>query len=404
MRVLKRVSIFAVAVLFAAFLFSTVADAQVMRDRYSFLEVGDFTDKPVPDAVVKVYDNESGQKTNQNGQLEKGLLVRPDVCNSAGFSITKDGYFPFFDFFGISDSFFRGRNDRHKIELLKIPETGDERKAVGREQEKRELFAAAKKGAAAAVGKLLKAGLSPNLMTDDLRGVPTEKGVPLMMFAAASGDGKTVGELLAAGAVVRSNDEPLRDVFVVYLNAGLCPWRYPDNQLETAEARAAFEDGAARLIKAGANYNPAKPCEKTTLMIAAEKGYLKTAALLIEKGVLVNAKDAYGQTALMYAVNDSRLSKTRLEMMSLLLKSNADPNAVTNDKGSPYYGCRTALMYAVQNGDLETVKLLLKNGASVNIACEGGETALNIAKSMLAGVYANEIREIIKLLEAAHAK
>ena len=63
-----------------------------------------------------------------------------------------------------------------------------------------------------------------------------------------------------------------------------------------------------------------------------------------------------------------------------------DVNMENNDG----YG-RTALMYAVCREDYNTVKLLLDNGADVNMKSDYGNTALDYAKEY-------EITEIIELL------
>lgn len=416
MHVLERVLIFSVSVLSAAFLFSSVAGGQVPRDTYRFLEVQvidssgkpvkdaafDFSGKPLAEATDEIGRYEEGKlKTDQSGRLETSLpSYLKGLDREIGFTVLKPGYFPFTDYFGIIS---RNWSDPVKIELLFVPQTNAERKAVGREQEKRELFGAAKMDDAAAVRKLLRIGLDPNLTTTDLRGVPAECDVPVFVYAATSGDGETIAEFLRAGADAHRKDESTRRILVSYLNADPLTRHYSDAETEKAKRIKAFETGAENLIKAGADINPANAGEATTLMTAATKGYVRIARLLIAKGVPVNAKDKCGNTALMYAVNDSRLSKTRYEMMNLLLESGADINAATND-GNYYYGCETALKYAVRNGDLGAVELLVKNKAAVNSTCGNSQTALELAKSMLAGIYENEVRQIIKLLEAAGAK
>lgn len=419
MRIIGRFLVFAISVLSAAILFSTVAKAQVLTDRYAFLEleVVDSGGKPVANAAVDssgkaVADRmadltryqESGLITNQSGRLKNGLPVIVNKRFSPiGFSVFKTGYYTFVDYFEITRQRENWRNPI-KLELLIVPKTDAERAAVGDEQIKRELFIAAKTGDAANVRKLLQAGLDPNLTTSDLRGVPGEKDVPVIVYAVSSGDGETVSELVRAGANVRKKDELTRGILAAYLNVDLYTLHYSRTEAEKAALRNAFETGAENLIKVGADVNYLNSDQVTTLMTAAHKGYVRTVRVLTEKGVPVNAKDEDGKTALMYAVNGSLDFASRLEMINLLLRSGADINAVTGDNGGDYYGCRTALIFAVDNGDPITVKLLIKNGATVNFACKGGTTALKIAKANFYGDMANKFREIIKLLKAAGAK
>ena len=418
---LKRGLIFAVSVLFAAVLFSVAAEAQVPRDTYRFLEVEvidssgkpvkdaafDFSGKPVADASDEATRYREGKlKTNAGGRLETRLSSELRSTNEKiGFTIFKPGYFPFDDYFGI----IKGNwSDPMKIELLIVPKNAAERKSVGRDQEKRELFGAAKTGDAAMIRKLLRAGLDPNLTTSDLRGVPAERDVPLIVYAASSGSGAAVGELLRAGANVRKKDEPTRNVLAVYLNVDLYYTIYYNHPVKAERAILlhAFCSGAEDLIRAGANIgglnagrNYLNSQKETLLMTVAAKGCARAARLLIQKGIPVNATDEYGATALMYAVRGFQDFESRLAVMNLLLASGADINAVTKE-----YFCRTALMLAVESRDLKTVDFLIKNKAALDPPCESGETALKIAKSMLGGAYANEAREIIKLFEAAGAK
>lgn len=410
MREIGRVLIFAVSILFAASLFSNVANAQIARDMYRFLEleVVDSSGKPIADAAVEALRSRAEKlKTNREGRLENGLpVIGNKDFSRIGFSVSKTGYYTFVDYFGITEQRENWQNP-FKLELLIVPKTAAERAAVGREQLKREMFAAAKTGDAANVRKLLQAGLDPNLTTSDLRGVPGEKDVPVIVYAASSGNGAAVGELLRAGANVRRKDEPTRSVLAIYLNVDLYYTLYYNRaKAERAALLDAFDRGAEDLIRAGADINPLNAGrnylnsqKETMLMTAAAKGCFRAARLLIKKGVPVNAVDEYGATALMYAVRGFQDTASRLAAVNLLLESGADINAVTRE-----YDCRTALMLAVESRDLETVKLLIKNGAALNPPCKSGETALKIARSMLGGVYANEVREIIRLLEAAGAK
>lgn len=389
--------IFIPSVVFASL---TVAKAQGAVD-YRFLEVVDYADKPVADAIVNVRASCDGgeQRTNKKGQLEKGLPVGVGDCGTRDFTISKPGYYPFTDYFNITNS----SREPLKIELLIIPKTSAERKAIGKEQLKREFFAAAKTGDAATVRKFLKSGLGANLTTDDLRGVPGPKNIPIIIFAASSGDSETVDEFLKAGVNVRRKNERMRGILTTYLYASPFTKRYPETEAEREQLIIAFEQGAENLIKAGADINFAESYYGTPLMIAAERGYARIVKLLIKEGASVDAKDNYGKTALMRVITNGYNWNARFEMASLLLKSGADVNAVTSDNNSAYEGCKTALMFAIRNNDLEMVKFLLANKADVNLTCKDGETALDLAgKTYFSSEDVKQ--EIIRLLEAAGAK
>src|SRR5450759_4165705 len=81
-------------------------------------------------------------------------------------------------------------------------------------------------------------------------------------------------------------------------------------------------------------------------------GDLAAVRALLAHGADVNARDAKGATALMYAAIYGDV-----EFVNLLLDKGADPNA-SNDLGI------NALMWAA--GDLAKVRTLVAHGASVN--------------------------------------
>jgi ankyrin repeat protein len=402
MHKIKRLLIKIVFLSVVMLTFAMFANAQGAVS-YRFLEVVDYANQPVADAAVKVRASCDGgeRKTNEKGRLEKGLPIGFGDCMTYGFSVSKPGYFPFEDYFGLSN--YSSSREPMKLELLLIPTNAAERRAIGSEQNKRELFAAAKTGDAATVRKLLKAGLSPNLSTTALRGIPSEKNIPVIVFAASSGDGETLREFLAAGADVRRKDEPLARILMTYLSADPFMRRAPETESERAQLINSFEDGAESLIKAGADIFALDEWKTTALMAAAEKGYQRTARLLIEKKVPVDAKDNYGRTALMLLIAASEKSKSRIETANLLLRAGANPN-ILHPTG--YYhdqACQTPLNYAVYNGDPEMITVLLANKADVDLACENGDTALKYAK-MLQSQGFFDYRKIIELLEAAGAK
>ena len=89
--------------------------------------------------------------------------------------------------------------------------------------------------------------------------------------------------------------------------------------------------------------------------------------LRLEPNQNLNQKDAYGQTALMYAA-----SQNTAEAVQILIYSGADPNIQSDDGW-------TALMYAARDNP-EVIKTLLANQADPDLLNSNGKTALDIAK------------------------
>lgn len=359
---------------FFVFTFLVAVNAQQIPPSYGFLEVVDSKNEPVPDASVSLLNNNYySEKTNQNGRIEKGLHIYPGDRETP-FSIEKTGFYTFVDYYGLfgflSGGFRNNRENPIKIELLKIPENRAERKIIGNERQKREFFGAARTGDAVTVRKFIKSGLSPNLTTSALRGIPAEKDIPIIMFAAKSGNGETVKEFLLAGVKVRPKEEPVRDILVVYLQSFYGSNRfgkyYPKTDAEKKESLYAFEAGAENLIDAGADVNSG------ALQIAATNGYLRTLKKLVAKGANINAEDGIGRTVLHTAIG-----LQNKELINFLLENGANPN-VLGDKGDSFY-CRSPLMSAVENGDIDLIKLLFSKKADPNLTCLNGKNALRIA-------------------------
>jgi ankyrin repeat protein len=128
---------------------------------------------------------------------------------------------------------------------------------------------------------------------------------------------------------------------------------------------------------------------RTPLMIAAAEGKENLAKLLVEYGADVNAKDLYGDTALMWAVHGGHLN-----VVEFLVEHGANVNAaatyITN-AGS------TALIYASEKGHVNVVKYLIKHGANINPKKKNGDTALSLAEN-------NGHTEVARILREAGAK
>ena len=103
---------------------------------------------------------------------------------------------------------------------------------------------------------------------------------------------------------------------------------------------------------------------------AAENGNLEELKKLIKSGADVNAKNEYGNTALIYAAWNGHT-----DCLSALIVAGADVNAKNNDG-------YTALTLAARDGQTDCVAVLISAGADVNAKNDDGNTALILAACM----------------------
>lgn len=123
-------------------------------------------------------------------------------------------------------------------------------------------------------------------------------------------------------------------------------------------ARHGHTREAELLVNARASLEIRNENESTTLIEAARSWYnLKVMRVLIQAGAEVNAQDHIGYTALIYAT-----SVHNEEMVRLLLDAGANPNIIPN-KEDPYTS--SALSWAVMDGDISVVDLLIQRGANI---------------------------------------
>ena len=114
-------------------------------------------------------------------------------------------------------------------------------------------------------------------------------------------------------------------------------------------------------------------------MYAAQNNRLEITKLLIDSGADLNAKNRYGNTALIRSV----LSKSP-ETAKLLIEAGADLN-IQNDFSD------TALIKATEDNSIEMASLLINAGADLNIK-KNGYTALILTE-------AYNRNDIIKLIK-----
>lgn len=206
---------------------------------------------------------------------------------------------------------------------------------------------------------------------------PAGDGATALHWAVHHDDDEVVGLLLEAGA---------------HADAA--------NDLAVTPLHLAAANGSAlvvrRLLQAGARPGAATEAGVTPLMEAARAGSIEVVRDLLAHGADVNAHEAgRGQTALMWAA-----ARRHPGVVRLLIEARADVHARTGvrrlvamlDRGPSRTvktsmqdarpvdaGGTTALLFAAQNGDVESTALLLAAGAPVDDTVAGGMSALTLA-------------------------
>jgi ankyrin repeat protein len=206
------------------------------------------------------------------------------------------------------------------------------------------LVTAAKQGDRAAVQTLLNGRTK-----QDVSGA---EGTAALVWAATRNDLAMADLLLRAGANAKATNE--FGATALY-----------------AAAEHADPALAVKLLAAGADANTAIMSGETPLMVAASRGNLETVRALLKGGANPNMQEANGgQTALMWA-----LSQRQAAVVEELVKGGADV-ALASKTGF------TPLMFAAQQGDADSTRILLHASAKPNAAQpKSGLTALMIASA-----------------------
>jgi len=236
-----------------------------------------------------------------------------------------------------------------------------------------------------AVRALLKQRVDVNARRGD--------GVSALAWAVHLDDLATVDLLIRAGADVNAAND-----------LGVTPL-----MLAAVNGHAAMVE---RLLQAKANPNTARTTGETALVLAARTGKADTVKLLLGAGAPADAKiGPREQTPLMWASSEGHA-----DVVQLLLEVGADKNAATTAKPVPapyaHYmpdrkpmerpdktrsvitilwpkdgdgdmdrveGGMTPLLFAVNSGHAETVRVLLDAGVAVDGATPNGLTPLQLA-------------------------
>ena len=173
----------------------------------------------------------------------------------------------------------------------------------------------------------------------------------------------------------------------------------PSNELLALSITEKSHEVTNKLLEKGASINWQDNRGNSPLIIAAKKSNSRTMALLIKSGAHINLADKQGLTALMWATKQDCSS-----CVQLLIDKGADPefpsqignNAVMFASlnsakilrilllNEPDLTIRnnqslTALMLAVESGQLDCVELLLKNGANPKRKNSKGQDSFDLA-------------------------
>lgn len=123
-------------------------------------------------------------------------------------------------------------------------------------------------------------------------------------------------------------------------------------------------DDVAALLARGMDPNTVDPNGEPMLVVAARAGWQPTIDVLLRSGAKVDAKNGFGDTAIMVAALNGHL---------VVVKKLFARGADINPRGW------TPLSYAATNGQTEVVRYLLEIGANINAPSANGTTPLMMA-------------------------
>src|SRR5205814_5245918 len=120
-----------------------------------------------------------------------------------------------------------------------------------------------------------------------------------------------------------------------------------------------------KLLGAGANPNAALVSGESALMAAASRGSVDVVRALVTHGADVNAREMRGsQTALMWAI-----AEKRSEVARYLIEHGADVKTKSKVGLTPF-------LFAAQQGDLDSARLLAAAGVDISAPGPDGRSPL----------------------------
>jgi len=195
---------------------------------------------------------------------------------------------------------------------------------------------------------------------------------------------------------------------------------------ETEDVHYAFNYGVFKEIYPTYHIR-IKTIEKTPLYIAAEKGYIQVAEILLRYGADINQKSYAYSEVIKKEVTPltAAIKKNQLKMVNFLIKSkvNAHEKLCFNYCDELYYSWqetflerkknyKNPLHIATENGRVEIAKILIKNGANVNqkaklqlkYTSDDFYYAVNMQETLLLAAYYREKHHMVQFLLKNGAK
>jgi ankyrin repeat protein len=190
-----------------------------------------------------------------------------------------------------------------------------------------------------------------------------DAGWTALYWSACGGQTKVAEFLIDNGADINTTDSRSQSLLhqaaqtgnvelveLLISKGGVAP-NIKDKRGNTPLHNASHRDIAALLIDKGADVNAKNNVAQTPLHIACQKGNKEIAELLIDKGADINSRLRNGLTPLHLAARGNHK-----DIVELLIAKGADLN-VKNNAG------RTPLRIAMNQGHTEIIELLRKHGA-----------------------------------------
>lgn len=132
------------------------------------------------------------------------------------------------------------------------------------------------------------------------------------------------------------------------------------------------------LIEIGVPFNNPDDDGRTPLMKATAHGFKQVVQVLVNNGADTSLADKNGWTVLHFIVRQAAAEKQFVPLCAFLV-SKLKGSSVMNAREE---SGRTALMFAVAEGSLEVVDMLLLNGADSRLFDFRGNSALDLAKNL----------------------